>query len=92
MDKKYKPILKAISDIRKAGFNGEDILPYMIAKHTLERNPDLRQKEVNEMVDKFKKTNPDATQDEIDVFTYDAVESLKDKDYSGIMQFDKDEW
>jgi hypothetical protein len=91
MDKKYKPILKAISDIRKAGFNGEDILPYMIAKHTLERNPDLRQKEVNEMVDKFKKTNPDATQDEIDVFTFDAIESLKNKDYSGIMPFDKDE-
>lgn len=88
---KFNPILKAISDMRKIGISGTDILPYMISKHALERNPDLRNKELNELVDKFKKSNPDATQDEIDVFTFDATESLKNKDYSGIMPFDKDE-
>lgn len=91
LNNKFNPVLKSIADIRKTGISGADILPYMISKHAIERNPDLRQNEVNELVEKFKKSYPNATQDEIDIFRIDMENELRDKDYSGIMPFDKDE-
>lgn len=90
LNNKFNPVLKAIADIRKTGISGADILPYMISKHAIERNPDLRQNEINELVEKFKKSYPNATQDEIDIFRIDLENELRDKDYSGIMPFDKD--
>ena len=90
LNNKFNPVLKAIADILKTGISGADILPYMISKHAIERNPDLRQNEINELVEKFKKSYPNATQDEIDIFRIDMENELRDKDYSGIMPFDKD--
>lgn len=79
-EQKMKPILRSISKMKKAGIPGEEVLPYVISKHAIERNAVMRGKELREWVD----ANQDATPDEIDA----KREELKDKDYSGVMAFD----
>lgn len=79
-EQKMKPILRSISKMKKAGIPGEEVLPYVISKHAIERNAVMRGKELREWVD----SNQDATPDEIDA----KREELKDKDYSGVMAFD----
>ena len=45
---KMVPIIKTISKIIKSGVNGIEILPYMISKHAIERNADMRENEFKE--------------------------------------------
>jgi len=78
---KMKPILQAVADIKRAGMRGEDILPYIIAKHAIERNQAFRSRELKEWVEGHKENVP---QDEVNA----KMEELKDKDYSGVMGFD----
>jgi len=81
-DEKMKPMLDAIAQLKKAGVPGENILPYIICKHAIERNATMRGRELREWVD----NNKNATFEDIEA----QKEALKDKDYSGVMGFDKD--
>lgn len=81
-EQKMKPVLESIAAIKKAGVSGEEILPYIISKHAAERNPVFRAKELAEYMD----ANPNAKEEQIDA----VKEKLKNKDYSGVMQFDSD--
>lgn len=76
---KMKPIIDTTAKIISDGMDSDNILPYTIAKHALERNPDLRENEVNDWI----KRNPDASDSEIENFR----KSLENKDYSGVMEF-----
>lgn len=80
-DEKMKPVIQAVADIKKAGMPGEDVLPYIIAKHAMERNPVFRGRELREWIER---QNEDISLEEIDA----KREELKDKDYSGVMGFD----
>ena len=81
-DQKMKPVLNTVAKMKKTGIPGENILPYIIAKHAIERNRVFRTKERDEYI----ASNPEATPSEIK----EIEEVLKDKDYSGVMPFDKE--
>lgn len=81
-EEKMKPVLNAIAQLKKAGVPGENILPYIICKHAIERNAVMRGHELREWTD----SNKNATFEDIEA----QKEALKDKDYSGVMGFDKD--
>lgn len=99
---KFEPIIKTISKIVKSGTPAGEVLPYVICKHALERNPYMRAIELKEWQDnaeielkKWTDANidiPQATKDrKVKEFT-DALESkrqeLSKKDYSGVRGFD----
>ena len=77
---KFEPILKTINKIKKSGMSGEYILPYVICKHALERNPYMREREFNEWL----AVNEEATPEEIE----EKQAELAKKDYSGVRPFD----
>jgi len=81
-DQKMKPVLAAVANIKKSGASGEEVLPYIICKHAIERNRAFREKELNDFIE----SHPDAGPDKIN----DFQEKIKDKDYSGVMAFDKE--
>ena len=78
---KMKPVLTSVSKIIKSGISGEEILPYVIAKHGLERNADLRAKELQDFI----KKNPEAGDAEIEAFE----KSIEGKDYAGVLPLSK---
>ena len=99
---KFEPIIKTISKIVKSGTPAGEVLPYVICKHALERNPYMRAIELKEWQDnaeielkKWTDANidiPQATKDrKVKEFT-DALEAKKQelskKDYSGVRGFD----
>lgn len=99
---KFEPIIKTISKIVKSGTPAGEVLPYVICKHALERNPYMRAIELKEWQDnaeidlkKWTDANidiPQATKDrKVKEFT-DSLESKKQelskKDYSGVRGFD----
>jgi hypothetical protein len=77
---KMKPVLQSVSNIKRAGMPGDEILPYIISKHAIERNAVMRGMELRDWVD----SNQDATPDDIDA----KKDELSNKDYSGVMEFD----
>ena len=77
---KIDPIWKTMGKIRKAGMPTEVILPYVIAKHSLERNPKMRADELQ----KWMESHPNASQKEIDAFE----EMINVKDFSGVKPLD----
>src|SRR5690606_30839839 len=71
-----KPIGEVVAKIiKQTGVDGEMILPYTIAKHTLERNPDLRSKEINDWMKKNIK-DPNLITPEEDAALQDFIESV----------------
>jgi len=82
-DGKFAPIIETVAKMKKAGIPGEEILPYIISKHAIERNSEFRKREFQEWIN----GHPDAPEDKVN----DVREALKDKDYSGVMGFDQDE-
>jgi len=78
---KMKPVLQAVAEIKRAGMPGEEVLPYLIAKHAMERNPAFRSRELKEWVESHKENVPP---EEVKA----KFDELKDKDYSGVMGFD----
>jgi len=86
-DTKMAPVLKTVAKIIKSGVKGDNILPYMISKHALERNPDLRAKEADKLLKEWIYKNQDATDAKILAQQLKITESLQDKDYSGVMEF-----
>ena len=53
-DSKMTPVMESVVKIVKSGMSGENILPYVICKHAIERNRELRDAEVNEWGNKRK--------------------------------------
>jgi len=96
---KMKPVLKSVSKLIKAGFTGENILPYLIAKHALERNPSFRERELTEwtndqtgILNKWLEDNPKASAGQIRTKTkqyeesrQELIQAIENKDYSGVM-------
>lgn len=81
-DQKMKPVLSAVANIKKTGIPGENVLPYIICKHAVERNRVFREKELAEFIE----NNPEAGPEEINDFEM----SIRNKDYSGVMPFDRE--
>lgn len=79
VDEKMAPVLKTVSKIINTGVGGEEILPYVIAKHAIERNADLRQKDLDAWIQQ----HPEAGDAEIEAYE----ESIKGKDYAGVLPF-----
>ncbi|MCF7859860.1 MAG: hypothetical protein K9N07_11150 [Candidatus Cloacimonetes bacterium] len=77
-----KPVIESFTKIIKSGMKSEGILPYMIAKHGLERNRVMREEEM----EKFMENNPDATMDEL----FDYEDKLANKDFAGLKPFDSE--
>ena len=92
-DTKMKPVLQTVTKIMKSGINGDNILPYLISKHALERNPDLRAKEIQDEIKKFTFRNQNMDDAEfkkaLEKFDEALKGKLKDKDYSGVMEFQR---
>jgi hypothetical protein len=92
-DTKMKPVIQTVTKIIKSGVNGDNILPYLIAKHSLERNPDLRAKEYDDEIKKFTFRNQNMDDAEfkkaLEKFDEALKDKLKDKDYSGVMEFQR---
>ena len=81
-DQKMKPVLAAVANIKKSGASGEEVLPYIICKHAIERNRVFREKELNDFIE----SHPEAGPDKINDFEM----SIRNKDYSGVMAFDRE--
>jgi N12 class adenine-specific DNA methylase len=79
---KMKPVIESIAKIIRGGMPGENILPYLISKHAIERNMVMRADELDEFINKPSPNDP--TQQQIDEFK----DVIADKDYSGVMAFD----
>jgi hypothetical protein len=47
-----------VAEIKRAGMPGEEVLPYLIAKHAMERNPAFRSRELKEWVESHKENVP----------------------------------
>jgi len=82
LNTKMNPVKQTITKITKTGMPVENVLPYIISKHAIERNMVFRARELEEFENR--PTPNDPTQDEIDEF----MDSIADKDYSGVMAFD----
>ena len=74
------PVIKSISKIIKGGMKAENVLPYVIAKHGLERNEYMRKQELDTWLAK----NVDATAKQIEK----KKDEFAGKDYSGVSAFD----
>ena len=102
-EKQTKPIIKALVAIRQQAHISPDFsLPYTIAKHSLERNPKMRQEEAEAIVDRsLMYPTREAIENDMDGSVMDEynalrdqliekeIDKLKDKDYSGVTHFDK---
>jgi len=81
-ESKMTPILEAIRDIIKEGKDPAYVLPYIIAKHAVERNRFMRMQELDQWIE----SNPDSTANDRE----QKLNNLSLKDYSGVKDFDKE--
>ena len=75
----FKPLMSAVAKLSGKGKESGELYDYMFAKHGLERDAVMRQREAKKEFDKYKKANPKGTKT-----IGDFVASLEGKDYAGL--------
>ena len=75
----FKPLMSAVAKLSGNGKESGELYDYMFAKHGLERDAVMRQREAQKEFDKYKKANPKGTKT-----IEDFVASLEGKDYAGL--------
>ncbi len=75
----FKPLMSAVAKLSGNGKESGELYDYMFAKHGLERDAVMRQREAQKEFDKYQKANPKGTKT-----IGDFVASLEGKDYSGL--------
>lgn len=75
----FKPLMSAVAKLSDNGKESGELYDYMFAKHGLERDAVMRQREAQKEFDKYKKANPKGTKT-----IGDFVASLEGKDYAGL--------
>ena len=75
----FKPLISAVAKLSGNGKESGELYDYMFAKHGLERDAVMRQREAQKEFDKYQKANPKGTKT-----IGDFVASLEGKDYAGL--------
>ena len=75
----FKPLMSAVAKLSGNGKESGELYDYMFAKHGLERDAVMRQREAQKEFDKYQKANPKGTKT-----IGDLVASLEGKDYAGL--------
>ena len=75
----FKPLMSAVAKLSGNGKESGELYDYMFAKHGLERDAVMRQREAKKEFDKYQKANPKGTKT-----IGDFVASLEGKDYAGL--------
>ena len=75
----FKPLMSAVTKLSGNGKESGELYDYMFAKHGLERDAVMRQREAQKEFDKYQKANPKGTKT-----IGDFVASLEGKDYAGL--------
>ena len=75
----FKPLMSAVAKLSGNGKESGELYDYMFAKHGLERDAVMRQREAQKEFDKYQKANPKGTKT-----IEDFVASLEGKDYAGL--------
>ena len=75
----FKPLMSAVAKLSGNGKESGELYDYMFAKHGLERDAVMRQREAQKEFDKYKKAHPAGTKT-----IGDFVASLEGKDYAGL--------
>ena len=75
----FKPLMSAVAKLSGNGKERGELYDYMFAKHGLERDAVMRQREAQKEFDKYQKANPKGTKT-----IGDFVASLEGKDYAGL--------
>ena len=75
----FKPLMSAVAKLSGNGKDSGELYDYMFAKHGLERDAVMRQREAQKEFDKYQKANPKGTKT-----IGDFVASLEGKDYAGL--------
>ena len=75
----FKPLMSAVAKLSGNGKESGELYDYMFAKHGLERDAVMRQREAQKEFDKYQKANPKGTKT-----IGNFVASLEGKDYAGL--------
>ena len=75
----FKPLMSAVAKLSGNGKESGELYDYMFAKHGLERDAVMRQREAQKEFDKYQKAHPKGTKT-----IEDFVASLEGKDYAGL--------
>ena len=75
----FKPLMSAVAKLSGNGKESGELYDYMFAKHGLERDAVMRQREAQKEFDKYQKANPKGTKT-----IGDFVAELEGKDYAGL--------
>ena len=75
----FKPLMSAVAKLSGNGKESGELYDYMFAKHGLERDAVMRQREAQKEFDKYQKAKPKGTKT-----IGDFVASLEGKDYAGL--------
>ncbi len=75
----FKPLMSAVAKLSGNGKESGELYDYMFAKHGLERDAVMRQREAQKEFDNYQKANPKGTKT-----IGDFVASLEGKDYAGL--------
>ena len=75
----FKPLMSAVAKLSGNGKESGELYDYMFAKHGLERDAVMRQREAQKEFDKYQKANSKGTKT-----IGDFVASLEGKDYAGL--------
>ena len=75
----FKPLMSAVAKLSGNGKESGELYDYMFAKHGLERDAVMRQREAKKEFDKYQKANPKGNKT-----IGDFVASLEGKDYAGL--------
>ena len=75
----FKPLMSAVAKLSGKGKESGELYDYMFAKHGLERDAVMRQREAQKEFDKYQKANPKGTKT-----IGDFVAELEGKDYAGL--------
>ena len=75
----FKPLMSAVAKLSGNGKESGELYDYMFAKHGLERDAVMRQREAQKEFDKYQKANPKGTKT-----IGDFVANLEGKDYAGL--------
>ena len=75
----FKPLMSTVAKLSGNGKESGELYDYMFAKHGLERDAVMRQREAQKEFDKYQKANPKGTKT-----IGDFVASLEGKDYAGL--------
>ena len=75
----FKPLMSAVAKLSGNGKESGELYDYMFAKHGLERDAVMRQREAQKEFDKYQKANPNGTKT-----IGDFTASLEGKDYAGL--------